>query len=170
MAMTKSKGAPEQDAVTCEIEIAAPPERVFAALTDPKQLFSWWGKEPSVVLSVFEMDARPGGRWRFRCKPAPGAQHGEVGEQVKQSGEQVFEAHGEILEYVPPRLLVWSWLANWHEHPDSPTVVRWDLKSTPKGTLVRVTHSALAQEPVSREGYGAGWQGVLQLLNNHFQA
>ncbi len=48
--MTAERVNPEQDAVSQEIEIAAPPERVFRALTDPKQLFAWWGKEPSVEL------------------------------------------------------------------------------------------------------------------------
>jgi uncharacterized protein YndB with AHSA1/START domain len=158
-----------QDAVTCEIEIAAPPERVFAALTDPKQLFTWWGKEPSVELSVFEMDARPGGRWRFQCKPVPGADQGAVGEQLQRNRAQEYEAHGEVLEYAPPKLLVWSWIANWHEQPAHPTVVRWELTATKTGTLVRVTHSALAQEPIARKDYGPGWQGVLWLLQNYLQ-
>jgi len=167
--MTALKAVPEYDAVTAEIEIAAPPERVFAALTDPKQLFVWWGKEPSVELSVFEMDARPGGRWRFRCKPAPGAEHGAVGEQLRRSGAQEFEAHGEVLEYVPGRLLVWSWSANWHEHPAQPTVVSWELTPTKTGTHVHVTHRGLAQEPIAHKDYGTGWQGVLRLLEAFFK-
>jgi len=113
--MKSSKALLDQDELVVEVEIAVPPERVFQALTDAKQLFAWWGKEPSVELSVFEMDARPGGRWRFQCKPAAGAGHGPVGEQLRRNGAREFEAHGEVLEYVPPRLLVWSWVANWHE-------------------------------------------------------
>lgn len=57
------------DAVIAEIEIAAPPERVFKALTDEKQLFTWWGCEPPVDLSQFTMDARKGGRHDYRCTP-----------------------------------------------------------------------------------------------------
>jgi uncharacterized protein YndB with AHSA1/START domain len=155
-----------QDAVTCETEIEAPPARVFAALTDPKQLVAWWGQEPSVEIAKFEMDARAGGRWHFRWKPAPGADHGGVGEQLRRNGAREFEAHGEILEYAPPRLLVWSWIANWHEHPTQPTVVRWDLTPIPKGTHVRVTHSVLKNEPISRKDYGSGWMGVLRLLKS----
>ena len=136
--MKSSKALLDQDELVVEVEIAVPPERVFQALTDAKQLFAWWGKEPSVELSVFEMDARPGGRWRFQCKPAAGAGHGAVGEQLRRNGAREFEAHGEVLEYVPPRLLVWSWVANWHEHPAHPTTVRWDLTPTTKGTRVRV--------------------------------
>ena len=138
---------PGQDAVICETEIAALPERVFVALTDPKQLVAWWGQEPSVEIAKFEMDARPGGRWHFQWKPAPGADHGAVGEQLRRNGAQEFEAHGEILECIPPRLLVWSWIANWHEHPTQPTVVRWELAPIPNGTRVRVTHSVLKTEP-----------------------
>jgi uncharacterized protein YndB with AHSA1/START domain len=139
------------------------------SLANAKQLFAWWGKEPSVELPVFEMEARPGGRWRFRCKPVAGAEHGAVGEQLRRNGAQEFEAHGEVLEYVPPRLLVWSWIANWHEQPAHATTVRWELTPTRSGTRVRVNHSGLAHEPISRKDYTGGWQGVLRLLSQHFQ-
>ena len=104
-------------------------------------------KEPSTELLVFEMDARVGGRWRFRGKPAPGSNHGAVGEQLKRNDAQEFEAYGEILEYVPTRLLVWSWTANWHQHPTDPTTVRWELIPAKNRTRVRVTHSGLTHEP-----------------------
>jgi uncharacterized protein YndB with AHSA1/START domain len=160
-----------QDSVVAEIEIDASPERVFAALTDPAQLFVWWGKEPSNELTVFEMDARPGGHWRFSCRPVAGADHGEVAEQLKrnqgqESRNQEYEAHGEVVEYDPPRLLVWSWIANWHEHPEQATIVRWELTPTESGTLVQVTHTALAQEAIARKDYGNGWKGVLRLLED----
>jgi uncharacterized protein YndB with AHSA1/START domain len=122
-----------------------------------------------VELSVFEMDSRPGGSWRFRCKPVPGAEHGAVGEQLRRNGAQDFEAHGELLEYVPPLLLVWSWVANWHENPTQPTVVRWDLIPTAQGTRVRVTHSALTKEPTARKDYTGGWIGVLRLLKDFLE-
>ena len=160
----------ELESVVVEIEIAAPPERVFTALTDPKQLFAWWSKEPSNELLAFEMDARPGGHWSFRGRPAPGANHGEVGEQLKRNGAREFEARGEILEYIPPRLLVWSWIANWHEHPTHPTTVRWELTPTGTGTHVRITHSGLVHEPISRKDYKGGWVGVLQLLQQFLQS
>jgi uncharacterized protein YndB with AHSA1/START domain len=160
---------PDQDAVVSEIEIAAPPERVFEALTNQKQLFTWWGAEASVVLSVFDMDGRKGGKYRYVCKPAPGASHGDVGEQLQRNQAQEYVCHGEVLEYDPPRLLVWGWIANWHEHPDHATTVRWELTPTATGTRVRVTHSGLRNEPISRKDYGQGWDGVLRLLQQHFR-
>jgi len=155
-----------QDAVTAEIEILAPPDRVFAALTDQPQLFTWWGKEPSVELTAFEMDARPGGSWSFTCTPA--TSHGAIGEQLKRNEAQQFIAHGEVLEIDPPHLLVWSWIANWHQDPSCATQVRWELTPTPSGTLVRVTHSGLANDAAAFKDYSSGWPGVLRLLNDFF--
>lgn len=162
--MTASKPMTDQDSISCEVEIAAPPEKVFQALTDEKQLAAWWGAEPSVDLLKFNMQGRPGGKYIYECAAKPGADMGPVGEILKRNKANHFICQGEVLECVPPRLLIWSWIANWHEHPDQPTVVRWDLKATAKGTLVRVTHSNLRNEPISRKDYGQGWKGVLQLL------
>ena len=44
--MPSSQITPDQDAIVTEIEIAAPPERVFQALTDPAQLMLWWAGTP----------------------------------------------------------------------------------------------------------------------------
>lgn len=161
--------APDNGSIAVEIEIDASPERVFEALTDPQQLFAWWGKEPSTDLLAFEMDARPGGCWRLHSRPKPGSHHGEVGEQLAHNGAQEFEAHGEVLECVAPRLLVWRWIANWHEHPEQATLVRWELAPTATGTLVRVTHVGLSSEPIARKDYKNGWQSVLRLLQQFLQ-
>jgi uncharacterized protein YndB with AHSA1/START domain len=159
----------QQDAVVAEIEIAAPPERVFRALTDQVQLFAWWSKELSTELTVFQMDPRPGGEWRFCGKAAAGHDPGAAGEQLRQNDPQEFEAHGRVLECVPPRLLVWSWIASWHEHPEQETTVRWELMPTAAGTLVRVTHGGLGREPVARKDYAGGWAGMLKLFAGWFR-
>jgi|SRR5882724_11979395 len=168
MTRVEPKHEAAQDSIAQEIDIAAPPERVFEALTDGVQLKEWWGKEPSVELHRFDMEGRKGGRWGFDCTERPGQEHGEVGKQLQRNKARFFEAHGEVLEFDPPRLLVWSWIANWHEHPTTPTTVRWELTPTKSGTRVRVTHSGLAKEHIARKDYGAGWAGVLQLLKDHF--
>lgn len=66
-----------------------------------------------------------------------------------------------MLEFDPPRLLAYTWIANWHADPARRTVVRWELTPTPAGTKLKVTHSGLAQEPVSRKDYSSGWPGVV---------
>ena len=152
--MTAANATMDQDAVVSEIEIAAPPERVFQALTDQKQLFQWWGSEPSVDLLKFDMDARKGGRYYYECTPKPGSHLGPVEDVMRHNKANSFICHGEVLEIDPPRLLVWSWIANWHEHPEHATTVRWELTKTANGTRVRVTHSGLREEPISRKDYG----------------
>src|ERR1039458_3712513 len=98
--------ASDQDSVVVETEIAAPPERVFQALVDQEQLFTWWGREPSVELTSFDMSPQQGGTWRFTCKPRTG-NYDETVTQLESAGVKEFEAHGQVLESVPPRLLVW---------------------------------------------------------------
>src|SRR5438132_892111 len=94
----------------------------------------------------------------------PGADHSAIEEQLRKNAAQDFEAHGEIIEYDPPKLLVWTWCANWHKDPDHVTGVRWEVTPTTHGSLVRVTHSGLANEPLLRKDYGGGWKGMLALL------
>ncbi len=80
-----------------------------------------------------------------------------------------FECHGEILEYDPPRVLVYSWIGNWHLDKQRKTIVRWELTPTATGTRVKVTHSGLAQEPAARKDYGGGWVGVMQGLKKFIE-
>jgi len=166
MTAPKAKAVTHDDSVVVEIEIAVPPERVFQALTDQQQLFDWWGSEPTTILTEFAMDARKGGRYRYSCKPKPGTNFGEIAEQLTHNRFNTYDCHGEILEVDPPRLVVWSWIANWHRDPELATTVRWELTPTKAGTLVRVTHSGLASEPACRKDYGSGWVGVVQLLKD----
>jgi len=144
------------DAIVSEIEIAAPPDRIFSALTDQAQLLRWWGEEGECKASLWKMDPRPGGKWQFEATDPTG--------KVVVNGVSQFKAHGEILEFSRPRLLVYTWIANWHDRPDAVTVVAWDLKPTAKGTLVKVTHSGLADLAIARKDYAGGWPGVVELL------
>ena len=150
-----------QDSIITEIEVAAPPERVFKALTDPKQVIRWWGKEGPCKTKLWEMDARVGGRWRFEAADPTG--------KMVFNGISDFKVNGEILEYDPPRLLTYTWIANYHDQPDGETRVRWELTPVGNGTRVKVTHSGLAEEPVSRQGYSEGWPGVVESLKNFLE-
>jgi uncharacterized protein YndB with AHSA1/START domain len=147
----------DQDAVICEIDIAAPPERVFKALITREQAIEW-GSDEQYETTEWEMDARLGGSWRFtaRKRKEPGA-----GKEYKH--------RGEILEIDPPRVLTYTWFTDFHEVRDQRTVVRWELTSTSAGTHVKVTHSGLAALPNSRKGYNEGWPGLLQLIKKFIE-
>jgi uncharacterized protein YndB with AHSA1/START domain len=150
---------PDQDTVIAEIFIAAPPARVFQAISDPAQLPRWWGQNSLYRVTQSTMDVRPGGKWRS--------------EGVGKDGKS-FYVEGEYLEVDPPRLLVHTWSGS--HHPGR-TVVHWELEpqsvhglapSGPKksgtGTLVRVRHEGFAGNLESAKSHGEGWKLVLGWL------
>lgn len=135
---------PDQDAVLAEIHIDAPPERVFQAITDPRQMLQWWGQKGLYRCSSFHTDVRPGGNWRS--------------EGVNENG-QSFHVGGEYLEVDPPRLLVYTWIAGWTG--DLETTVRWELSESDGGTLVTIRHAGFAARPGAVKEHALGWQRVL---------
>ena len=135
--------SPDQDAIICEVDIAAPPESVFQALVDPEQVLQWWGQEGVYQCREFSADVRPGGRWRSAGIGPDG---------------RGFEVRGEYLEVDPPRLLVHSWIASWTG--DAKTTVRWELERAGNGTAVRLCHSGLSAHPGIGENY-RGWPRML---------
>lgn len=150
---------PDQNAVIAEVFIAAPPARVFQAISDPAQLPRWWGQDGLYHVTKSTMDVRPGGKWRS--------------EGVGADGKSFF-VEGEYLEIDPPRLLVHTWVGS---YDPTRTVVRWELTSQtvnslhpsgPKksgtGTLVRVTQEGFAGNFASAKSHGEGWQRVLGWL------
>jgi uncharacterized protein YndB with AHSA1/START domain len=147
------------DAVVGEIHIAAPPQRVFQALTDAAQLKRWFS-DPSCPIHLWEMDARLGGRYRYAT---------EKGTVVVNNVSE-FECHGEIIEFDPPRVLAYTWFGNWHDDKSTRTVVRWELTPKAGGTQVKVTHSGLANLPIARKDYSGGWVGVLDMLKKHAES
>lgn len=95
-------------------EIAAPPQEVFAAMSDAKRLARWWG--PAGFTNTFQFcEFNPGGRWSF-------VMHGPDG--VDYPNENVFA------EIDPPRKLVVS-------HASNPVYrLAITLEPSPGGTTV----------------------------------
>lgn len=151
--MTTTIVTPNQDAIVSEIQISAPPERVFKAISDSAELKQWF-TSPECPVKSWKMDARVGGLYGYKTEKG----------SIAVNGVNEFECHGEILECVPPRLLAYTWIANWHDDPKSRTVVRWDLTPRNNGTHVKVTHSGLGTLPVARKDYTGGWPGVVEML------
>jgi uncharacterized protein YndB with AHSA1/START domain len=154
MTNSKSQITSDNDAVITEVEINAPPARVFQALIDRDQALQW-GKSEAFEITLWEMDAHLGGKWHFISREREGTGTGKI-----------FDHHGEILRIDPPRLLEYSWLTNWHPDPNHRTIVRWDLAPTKTGTILKVTHSGLAALPGVAEGYAQGWPGLVQQIKN----
>jgi len=138
----------DHDTIITEIDIAAPPDRVFRGICDAETV-----RRRAPHLDVFEMDLRVGGKWRMEIRmPKP------------HRGFSIVKHDGEILELDPPRLIVYTWFANFHHDPKHRSIVRWEVRPTQSGTHVKVTHSGLAAEPAARAEYAGGWPGVLEEL------
>ena len=142
----------DHDTLVSEIEIAAPPDRVFRALIDPQQVLLWWGQAGMYRCTEFTSDTRPGGKWR------------SSGESMDGGSFNVF---GEYLEVDPPRALTYTWTASWTG--DAKTTVRWELEPTTKGTLVRIRHSGLVARPELAQSY-RGWPLILGWIRAYLES
>ena len=155
--MATASVTPDNDAVLAEVFIAAPPERVFQAITDPQQMPLWWGQKGLYRVTEWKADVRTGGHWRSDGVGADG---------------HTFNVQGEYLEVEPPRLLVHTWIASYS--PALKTVVRWELEARgvhnlhnagPKkagtGTFVKIRHDGFAGNVEQAKGHGDGWIRVL---------
>ena len=147
---------PDKDAVISEVQIAAPPERIFQALTSSDLLMRWWnGSDGPCRVKLWEFEARLGGRWRCTVE--------DPSQKMLPGGEGT--TTGEIVEFDPPRTLAYTWLASFHSKPEVVTLVRWNLVPNQDGTLVKMTHSGLKPLPEGA-GYAEGWPGVIGCLKN----
>jgi uncharacterized protein YndB with AHSA1/START domain len=137
-------------AVRAELEIAAPPETVFHALTDPRELAAWWGSPEMYRTRNWVIDLRVGGRWSAEAGGEGDAQPATV--------------RGEYLEVDPPRVLAYSWEPSWDGF--FRTIVRIELQPSRGGTLLKLSHTGFAPG-ASFASHTEGWQRVLTWLKNH---
>jgi uncharacterized protein YndB with AHSA1/START domain len=158
--MATASITPDQDQILAEIFIAAPPERVFEAITTPAQQMQWWGQRGMYKITEWTGDVRPGGKWESKG--------------VSQNGE-AFNVSGEYLEVDPPRLLVYTWQPSFAAMLRS--TVRWELQpqgvhnlhargpqKVGTGTLLKVRHQGFASAPQAIAGHTDGWKRVLGWL------
>jgi uncharacterized protein YndB with AHSA1/START domain len=163
--MATATVTPDQDTVVSEIFIAAPPARVFDAISDPRQTAQWWGQKGQYHLTEARADVRPGGKWRSDGVGADG---------------QPFYVEGEYLEVDPPRLLVHTWIGSYSG--PLKTVVRWELepqsvhglhpggpRKAGTGTLVRVRQSGFVGNLEAATAHGDGWKRVLGWLEAYVE-
>ena len=155
--MATAQITPDNNTVLAEIFIAAPPERVFQAFTDPAQKMQWWGAKDLYRITEHHSDLRPGGKWN------------SVG--VGVDGKP-FSVDGEYLEIDPPRLIVHTWnpsFAHLHHTTVRIEFIPQDVHnlqgSGPRragtGTLVKIRHEGFAGDFAQAKAHGEGWTRVL---------
>jgi len=124
-------------------------DRVWHALTDPKELAKWYAPG-TMTATIHRFDARSGGSFELDMTETNGTPH---------------RAYGKFLEVVPGRLLVHTW--QWKDFPldTGESVVTIELRDVPGGTEVTLTHEKLANEG-SVKAHIEGWTGCLEKLGN----
>jgi uncharacterized protein YndB with AHSA1/START domain len=117
-----------------------PPERVWAALTDPAQVMQW------LMASSVALDGRPGGS----LETVAGPSH--------------IRAQGKILAWDPPRVYEYEW--NVDPRPELPegerSFVRWELSAIEGETLLTLEHRRLSRS--AGLGFASGWHAFLDRL------
>jgi uncharacterized protein YndB with AHSA1/START domain/predicted enzyme related to lactoylglutathione lyase len=128
--------------------IAAPPERLFAAWTNPEDLKIWFGPEECHLISG-TMDIRVGGEYHLKVDT------GTMGQN---------ELRGVYREVAKPGKLVFTW--NWSGHAMlefGETLVTVLLNEAEGGTDVHLIHENFPA-PQIRDNHNHGWNGCFDKL------
>lgn len=142
---------PQKPSLTLKRRLKAPPQKVFAAWTDPEKLIHWFGPAETTHGSVrADMDVRVGGRYRVDFQTVDGEHH-QVG--------------GEYQEVAPNERLVFSWA--WHSTPERESLVTVTLKPDGDSTLLTLLHERFFDQK-ARDGHEHGWTGTLEKLERYF--
>jgi uncharacterized protein YndB with AHSA1/START domain len=134
----------EKGQIEACVELAAPPDRVFRALTSP-EIVNWWVRAGVFNTAEWTGDLRVGGKWR-----ASGIARG-----------QPYVLEGEFLEVDPPRKLAHTW----HRAgtPEAPTTVTYLLEARDAGTRITLRHSGFTARD-SCTNTSLGWESSLERL------
>ena len=146
-----ASGASASPSLTINRRLDAPPERVYAAWTQPENLIRWFGPTAVRPGSIrAEIDLRVGGHYRI------GFDH--------ESGEH-HEVSGIYRDVVPNARLIFSWA--WHSTPERESLVTVTLKPDGDATILTLHHKRFFDE-AARSGHERGWTGTLEKLDRYF--
>lgn len=139
-----------QGMLLATIDIKAPPERVFRAVTT-EELTRWWGSEDLYRTTKYRGDVRVGGTWRT--------------DGISKDGKE-FSVEGEFLEVDPPRKMVQTWKYDW-DTSGSVTTITWRFEPIEGGTRVIVRHEGFGDLHDACAGHANGWERVLTWLSQN---
>ena len=130
---------------TVERVIAAEPERVFAAWSDPESLAHWMCPG-EMNGATAEVDFRVGGHYR-----------------LVMHGEQDYVHTGRYLEIEPSKKIVFEWNSEWIPPEESRTLVSVRFEASGGGTRVILDHEQLPDTD-TYDGHEQGWVSILEKL------
>ena len=139
------------DRIERTVELAHPPNKVWAALTTAEGLAAWFGNEAAI-------DLRPGGTGRMRWT------------------EEGFTAQMRVERVDEPRVFGFTWgIYGLPEGDPRRTYVEFTLESAAEGTRLTVIESGFAQLPEDAyhkayDGNAEGWTKELGDLAAYLDA
>jgi uncharacterized protein YndB with AHSA1/START domain len=136
----------QKDSVTISREIAAPPDEVFRALTEPAELLRWWGG--SGGLTRAHVNLRPGGEYRLEFEGPPG---------------QVGWIKGQYQAVEPGRSLLMTWFSSVHPDLRNSLELRFEPLTGGATKLIAV-HAGLAGHAEVLKEYEGIWKETLDRL------
>jgi uncharacterized protein YndB with AHSA1/START domain/uncharacterized protein YciI len=136
--------------ILAQVDIAAPIERVYAALTRGDEIVKWWGSDELYRTTQWTSELRPQGAWKSSGVGADGSP---------------FTVSGEYLVVEPPHRLTFTWKPEWDGGHVS--TVTYRLETTPGGTRLVLRHEGLSERPDSCRSHAQGWERVLGWLAAH---
>lgn len=131
-----------------EVQIAAPPEKVFAAWSNAKLAKKFFAAGSLEVMD-FEFESRVGGRLLV----------------VMGSAERQYYHRGDVVVADAPRRLVFTWISQGTKLRTS--VVSIDFAAEAGGTKLRLVHEGHDAADWAAE-HSEGWQSILDKLAKTF--
>ena len=155
--------APQSSETQLQISrmIMSPRDKVFQAWTKRALLEKWMCRSnPDQRTKYYELDVRPGGRYRL--------------ESVTPAGD-LYMLEGTYREIRPPEKLVFTW--SWIRTPSqkSPikeneeTLVTVEFFERGKFTEVILTHEKFSNAEI-RDRHASGWKGCFDTLDGALKA
>ena len=140
--------------------IAAPPDRVYAALVDSDALVEWL--PPSGMSGRFEwFDARPGGSYRLVLT--------YDGDGRGKSTADADVVDGRFVELVPERRVVQAVdFASDDPRFAGTMTMTWEVRAADGGSVVEITASDVP-DGISAEDHAAGMASSLENLARHLE-
>jgi uncharacterized protein YndB with AHSA1/START domain len=143
----------QAETVTLKLErlIAAPPQRVFAAWTQP-ELLNQWSSPAGISIEGGDLDLRVGGHWRVTMRAEDGSTR---------------EAFGTYREIVPAKRLVYTHA--WHvgDGTTPETVLTVEFRAEGTSTRLLLTQTGF-ESAASRDGHQIGWSISIDNLEKLF--
>lgn len=133
--------------------IAADPETVFTAWTEPEQMKRWSAPEGMDVPFV-DVDLRVGGTFKLTMRNSEG---------------QDFKAFGTYRKVEPPSALSYTWDWENEEHRVGETLITVEFNPIEGGTEVVMTHALLPTEKFATD-HTQGWTSCLNRLEAMFSS